>query len=280
MWFKKNWRFTVEFTDCLPYFAMAMRVVSLSCSNTEIVCALACADLLVGVDNHSDYPAEVVARLPRVGPDLGIDIGAVAALQPDLVLASLTVPGHEDVVERLHQAGLNFIAPEPLCLDDVYDDIVTIADVLDVPARGNSLVTDMKRQIAACSAVVPPDHPSILVQWWPKPVIAPGRLSWVNDLLVAAGANNPLAHREVKSTPLEDSDVLAMDPDAMVISWCGVRADKYRPQVIYRNKTWAMARFVRNEQIHCIPEALLGRPSPRLVQGCRALRTIVGNLRR
>ena len=38
-----------------------MRVVSLTCSNTEIVCALGAADVLVGVDDHSDYPVEVVA---------------------------------------------------------------------------------------------------------------------------------------------------------------------------------------------------------------------------
>src|SRR5687767_10391073 len=73
----------------------AVRIVSTACSNTEIVCALGCAGLLVGVDDHSDYPVEVVKRLPRVGPDLGIDVERVKALQPDLVLASLTVPGHE-----------------------------------------------------------------------------------------------------------------------------------------------------------------------------------------
>ena len=62
-----------------------MRIVSLACSNTEIVCALGCADLLVGVDDHSDHPEDVVARLPKVGPDLEIDVDRVAALEPDLV---------------------------------------------------------------------------------------------------------------------------------------------------------------------------------------------------
>ncbi len=78
-----------------------MRIVSLTCSNTEIVCALGCAEWLVGVDNHSDYPSEVVSKLPRVGPDLGVRIADVAALEPDWVLASLTVPGHEKVIEGL-----------------------------------------------------------------------------------------------------------------------------------------------------------------------------------
>ena len=73
-----------------------MRVVSLTCSNTEIACALGCAGYLVGVDDHSDYPVDIVTKLPRVGPDLGIDVARVAALRPDLVLASLVAPvlGH------------------------------------------------------------------------------------------------------------------------------------------------------------------------------------------
>ncbi|MBT3326654.1 MAG: ABC transporter substrate-binding protein, partial [Gemmatimonadales bacterium] len=83
-----------------------MRIVSLACSNTEIVCALGCAHMLVGVDDHSDFPVDVVAALPKVGPDLDIDVDKVATLKPDLVLATLTVPGHEQVVARLEEAGL------------------------------------------------------------------------------------------------------------------------------------------------------------------------------
>ena len=42
---------------------MKRRVVALTCSNTEIVCALGCAEMLVAVDDHSDFPAEVVRAL-------------------------------------------------------------------------------------------------------------------------------------------------------------------------------------------------------------------------
>lgn len=49
-----------------------MRIVSLTCSNTEIVASIGCADLLVGIDDYSDYPPDVVAGLPRVGRDLNI----------------------------------------------------------------------------------------------------------------------------------------------------------------------------------------------------------------
>ena len=251
-----------------------MRLVTLACSNTEIVCALGCADRLVGVDNHSDHPPEVVSRLPRVGPDLTIDIEAVARLEPDLVLASLTVPGHEKVIEGLERAGLPFLAPEPRTLDDVYRDILLIADRLGVRARGEALVAEMRRDL---EVEVEPlgRRPRIAVQWWPKPVILPGRDSWVQQLLERAGGVNPLGHEPVKSRPLTDEEVRDLAPDAIVISWCGVPTAKYRADVVYGNPLWQDVPAVREGRVFPIAEAFLGRPAPRLVEGFHALREVV-----
>jgi iron complex transport system substrate-binding protein len=254
-----------------------MRVVSLACSNTEIVCALGCEDLLVGVDDHSDYPERVVARLPRVGPDLDIDVEAVMALEPDLVLATLTVPGHEKIVERLEGTGLRFIAPEPVSLADVYRDIHQIGDLLAVPESAERLVAEMR---TALDADEPPDDaPTILVQWWPKPVITPGRLSWASDVIRAAGGRAALGHEDHKSRPMTDEEVYELAPDAVVLSWCGVHPDKYRPDVVLGNETWANLPFVREARVYCVGEPFLGRPGPRLAKGLHALREIVAELR-
>ncbi len=250
-----------------------MRVVALNCSNTEIVCALGCAEFLVGVDDHSDFPAEVVGRLPKVGPDLGIDIDKVVALKPDLVLASLTVPGHEQIVAALEQSDLNYFAPEPVSLQNVYQDIRDIAALLAVPQRGHEIVDHMRAHIQNAAGRI--RRPALLVQWWPKPVIAPGRLSWVNDLLQAAGAYNPVANRAVKSTPLSDEEVATINADAIILSWCGVKSNKYRPDIIYRKQAWQHLDLVKKKQVYCIPEAYLGRPSPRLLYGYSSLRRVV-----
>jgi len=124
-----------------------MRIVSLACSNTEIVHALGCGHLLVGVDDHSDWPPRLVDPLPKVGPDLDIDVEAVAGLDPDLVLATLTVPGHEKVVAELEDAGLPFIAPEPVSIPDVYRDVRQIAGLLGVEERGEALVAEMREEL-------------------------------------------------------------------------------------------------------------------------------------
>ena len=249
-----------------------VRIVSCTCSNTEIVCALGCGHLLVGVDDHSDHPVEVIAGLPRVGPDLGIDAERVRALAPDLVLASLTVPGHERVVESLERIGAKLFASEPICLADVYDDIRSIGDLLGVRDRAERLVLDMQAELVEPAR--PPTAPRILVEWWPKPVIVPGRDSWVSQLVACAGAKNPLAERPVKSTPISDEEAQSLDPDAVVIAWCGVPPAKYRPDVVYRRGAWQGITALKKRRVFAVPEAYLGRPGPRLVEGCRALRRI------
>lgn len=248
-----------------------MRVVSTACSNTEIVCALGCADLLVGVDDHSDFPEEVVASLPRVGPDLGVDAEKVLALEPDLVLASLTVPGHEAVVESLERAGLRVVAPEPVSLADVRRDIVQIGDLLGVPERAAALAAELELE----ATEAPPRAPKILVEWWPKPVISPGAQSWVTQLIELAGGVNPLGDDPSKSRPLSNEEVAEIDPDAIVISWCGVDPGKYRPDVVLNRPETGSTRAVREGHVYCIPEAHLGRPGPRLVDGLRDLRRVV-----
>jgi iron complex transport system substrate-binding protein len=289
-----------------------MRVVSLACSNTEIVHALGCAHLLVGVDSHSDHPADLLEGLPRLGPDLEIDVAKVAALAPDLVLASLTVPGHETVVEGLELAGLPVLTLAPEGLADVPPSVERVAEALGVPERGAALARQLRRAFrlpdpgphagegapgagtdpytGASDAGADPDaahlhpgasspRPRILVQWWPKPVIAPGARSWVHGLIELAGGRNALEGEDRLSRPLTDDEVARLAPDAIVISWCGVHPDKYRPDVVLGNAAFADTPALVHGQVHCIPEAFLGRPGPRLLEGLEALGQVVEAVR-
>ncbi len=254
---------------------LPMRIVSLACSNTEILAALGAADLLVGVDSHSDHPASALAHLPRVGPDLEIDVEAVARLEPDLVLASLTVPGHETVVEGIEARGLPVLTLDPLSLEEVPENVRTVADRIGRPEAGEALARRLEAALARTGPPPGPDAPSILVQWWPGPVIAPGRRSWVQGLLEAAGARNPLEGEDRPSRPLTPGEVAELAPDALVMSWCGVAPERYRPDVLYRTPEWAELPAIRQGRVFHIPEAWLGRPGPRLLEGLAALRRVV-----
>ena len=249
-----------------------MRIVSHTCSNTEIVCALGCADFLVGVDEDSDYPVEVVAKLPKLGRDLSLDINAVIALKPDLVLTSLTLPGHEKIVVALEDAGLRTLVCGPLSLADVYSDIRRIAAALNVSERGEQLVHDMQQ---AMSPITPVYRPRIHVEWWPKPVIVPAKDSWVTNVIHLAGGINPYAAHAMKSVQVSPEMAREMQPDAIVMSWCGVEENNYRAEVVLRREGWNGVRALETKNIVPITEAFLGRPGPRLVEGYRAIRNIV-----
>jgi iron complex transport system substrate-binding protein len=253
-----------------------MRVFSHTCSNTEIVCALGCAELLVGIDTDSDYPAEIVEPLPKLGRDLDLDVAGVIALKPDLVLTSLTVPGHERIVAELEAAGMRILICDPCSLDDIYGDIRRIAEALGVGPRGDALVAEMR-------AAMPPlkpagTAPKVLVEWWPKPVIAPARQSWATDLIELAGGANPWAQIDAKSAPLSDAQVIEAAPELVVMSWCGVREENYRADVVRRRGGWAQVPAVQRDRIVPITEAWLGRPGPRLVHGYRALAEAIAGL--
>jgi iron complex transport system substrate-binding protein len=266
---------TLRQTDGEPIDDPPMRIFSHTCSNTEIVCALGCADPLVGVDADSDYPPDVVAQLPSTGRVLDLDVGAVQALEPELVLTSLTVPGHEQVVDALHSAGLATLVCDPQSLEDVYADIRRIAGALGVAERGAALVASMR---AAMPAVEPAGaRPRVLVEWWPKPVIAVARHSWVNDIIHLAGGINPWGEVDARSVPLHYAEAAAERPDIVAMSWCGVKVENYRADKVRERPGWADVPAVRHCRIHAISEAFLGRPGPRLVEGYRQLRDAIAD---
>lgn len=253
-----------------------LRVFSHTCSNTEIVCALGAADCLVGIDDDSDHPVDVVAGLPKLGRDLDLRVDEVVALKPDLVLTSLTVPGHERIVAELEALGLRTLVCDPLGLEDIYGDITRIAEALGLPERGAALVASMR---AAMPRVECAHRPRVLIEWWPKPVITPTRQAWATDLIELAGGCNPWAQIGGKSAPLSDDQLFATPPDVVAMSWCGVKVEQYRAEIVTRRPGWDAVPAVRNGHIVAISEEFLGRPGPRLVEGYRQLRDAIAAAR-
>ena len=123
------------------------------------------------------------------------------------------------------------------------------------------------------------ERPKVLVEWWPKPVIAPGRDSWVNEMLGLAGAYNPWQGAPAESLEISDAMAREAAPEAVVMSWCGVAEAKYRPHVVRRRPGWQTVPAVIHDRIFPLSEAWLGRPGPRLLDGIERLRQIVERLR-
>ncbi|WP_221088268.1 helical backbone metal receptor [Deinococcus aquaedulcis] len=242
-----------------------MRLASLTCSNTDILQALDATGLLVAVDSHSDAPG--IAHATRLGPDLNIDVPALVAARPDLVLASLSVPGMERVVAEVEAAGLNMAVLDPTTLDQTLESIRQVGALIGRAAQGEALAQALDAELTGLHRAT--ECPvRVVVEWWPRPIIAATRESWVTALLARLGAVNALGDLDGRSRPLTLEQVREARPDLIVCSWCGVK--KLRPEVIEARGLGAA--------VVAIPESGLGRPGPRLIEGARQLRAAMDGL--
>lgn len=272
-----------------------MRVVSLCPSNTDIVGALDLGHWLVGVDRWSLRDPSLRERIPSlrddvvdVGTDLHIDIDAVSALRPDIVLASLSVPGMEDNIARLEERGLPFIIVDSGNLAAVRRGISQVAGALQAAAAGQKLLDafdaaiedvrsrseQARRQFydQGCGHELPR---RAAWEWWPKPVIVAGRRSWIHDMFAIVGLENAFGDIDKESSPVETGAVLEKAPDTYFACWAGSGERRMSVTEIAMRPGWDRLPAVQLRRVFLLPERLFGRPGPYLADGLRELYEIL-----
>jgi iron complex transport system substrate-binding protein len=251
----------------------SVRVASLTPSNTEILAFLDRIDTLVACDDFSDWPPEA-SQAAALGPDLQIDVDRLAAMDTDLVLASESVPGMEEVNDQVEEAGLRCLVLAPTTIEDVLDDVQTVAEALDVPERGARLAEAMQAGLAAVDDGLGEVEPvDVYWEWWPNPPITPGAGGWMDEVIARAGGRNVFGDREEQSLEVSRAEVEAADPDVVGLCWQGTLAGKESLELLAKRDegAWSDLRAVEAGRVQPFPEALYGRPGPRLVEGIRGL---------
>lgn len=248
------------------------RIVSLCPSNTEILEALGLLPQVVGVDDWSDWPA-AVRSLPRVGPDLRVDLDRVEALRPDLVLASLSVPGMERNVAGLEQRGLPHLVLDPHGIEDLWENIRTVGRVCHAETAASRVVAGLQARVHRVreSTLRAERTPTLYWEWWPKPLFAPGRRNWLTPVSELAGCRSITANVEADAARPTPDEVRDADPDWILLAWTGVAREKVRPDVLLRRPGWGELRAIRTGRVRVMEEGLFCRPSPRLIDGLEQL---------
>lgn len=249
-----------------------MRIASLCPSNTEILACLGLVDHLVGVDHYSDWP-ERVRSLPNLGPDLKINMEKVAELKPDLIVASLSVPGMERNVSQLESMGIPYLVLDPHRLPDIYDNILEVGEATDRLVQANRVVEQMKSSIHDITERCPNTEkpPRLYWEWWPKPVFSPGGNNWLTDVSNIVSAVNVFADHPHDSKQTDWEGVVAAAPDYTLAVWTGVPIEKVRLEKILSRPTWQGHRFADRDRVHILEEGWYCRPSPRLLTGIEHL---------
>ena len=97
--------YPVSFDD-QTFDAAPVSVASLSPALTEIIFDLGAQDILVGVSDYCDYPAEAEA-LPKLGSPANPDISAITAAAPELLLTQSPIAAPDALA--LKNAGIRIL---------------------------------------------------------------------------------------------------------------------------------------------------------------------------
>ncbi len=253
-----------------------MRVISICPSNTELIEYLGLSSQLVGIDDYSDWPKSIT-NLPRLGPDLSINMELVEQLKPDLVLASLSVPGMEKNVDSLKERGIPHLVLNPQSLKDIGTDLIKTADALQNKERGLEAASMFRSRLESVRERWKKTEfkPSIYWEWWPKPLFTPGKLNWLTEISEAAGAKNLFADVELASVQTEWQDVVNRKPDFICLAWVGVRREKIQKSMVKKRPGFKLLTEISDEKILILEEELFCRPSPRLLDGLEKLASLI-----
>lgn len=249
-----------------------MRLISICPSNTELLAFLGAEKMLVGIDDYSDWP-ESITHLPRLGPDLSIRMDELEKLEPDLVLASLSVPGMEKNVEELKKRKIPHIILDPQSLEDIGQDLLTVGeacgiDALSAYAAYTSTIEEIKSRSAAVE-----NCPSLYWEWWPKPIFTPGKVNWLTEISEITGGRNLFEDKDQANVQTHWEDVHSRDPDYILLAWVGIMTDKVKPELVRKRPGYQDMKASGN--IHVMEEELYCRPSPRLLQGAIKLGKLI-----
>ena len=247
-----------------------MRIVSTCPSNTEILFSLGLGDFVVGVDNSSDWP-KGVDKIPKIGPDLQIDIEKVKSLKPDLVVSSLSVPGMENVIDGLKKANIRHIVLAPKSISDIFSDIEKVSKACGREERSKELLRTLERRV---KAVEKTGSRKVYWEWWPRPFITCGKKAWMNEVIEKAGGKNIFSDRSDESPQVNEKEIIEKNPDVIIICWCGSLQKLQDAKKVYTRK-WGVAA-TENKKVFCVPEQLFGRPSQRLIEGLEMLSGLLG----
>jgi iron complex transport system substrate-binding protein len=253
-----------------------MRIISICPSNTELLKYLGMTEHLVAVDDFSDWPSNV-QHLPRVGPDLDINMDLVEQLKPDLVLASLSVPGMEKNVAELQKRNIPHLVFNPNSLDEIANNLLTLGKALNAKEKAQIIVQkfynfiDKYKQLA--DKVEQRAH--LYWEWWPKPVFTPGRENWLTEISLLAGGVNIFADQKGASVQTDWEEVKLRNPEHICLAWVGVRTDKINVDIIRKRPDWSKMKAVKQGCMYILEESLYCRPSPRLLLGLKKLAAIL-----
>ena len=250
----------------------AQRIVTLAPHLVETVFAAGAAGKLVGTVEYSDFP-EAAKTIPRVGGYSRLDLEAIAALKPDLIVAwqSGNTPAH---IEKLRAFGFPIYVSQPDRIEDIAGEIERIARLAgtgdigdDAARRFRQRHADLKKRYGQRPAV------RTFYQIWKQPLSTVGGRQIISSVIRLCGGENVFGRLDALAPVVSVEAVVAANPEAIVASGM----DEARPDWLDDWRRWSAITAVARDNLFFVNPDLIQRHTPRLLDGaeqlCRHLET-------
>lgn len=232
--------------------APAQRIVSLSPHLTELLYAAGAGEKVVGAVDFSDYPPQA-RRLPRVGNDAAIDLEAVLALRPDLIVAWPNA-GSRPYIDRLAELGIPTFRSEPRELEDIPRTIEKLSALAgtssEAPEAFRKRVAELERRYSRRPRV------RVFYQVWDRPLVTVNGQHVISKVMRLCGGENVFADLPGIAPQIDREAVLRARPEVVITSAKPVPAGA-----------------------HFIPGDLIQRHTPRLLDGAERLCKVLDQAR-
>ena len=250
--------------------APARRVVTLAPHLTEMLFAVGAGDTAVGAVAYSDYPPAAL-ELPRVGGARGVDVEAVLALEPDLVLAWASAP-QGGAARRLESLGIPVFRSNPGSLEAVARTMQRIGRLVGHAGEGEATAAALLEEIARLRAeygLKEGRHAlPVFYEVWHEPLMTIGGAHFISEIITLCGGENIFSELDAPSPRVDMEALLARNPQVILSA---TSSEEETTALRARWRKWPELAAVSAGQIRALSADQLGRPGPRLAAGARQL---------
>jgi iron complex transport system substrate-binding protein len=286
---------------------MFNRIISFLPSATEIIYLLGSQDLLFGVTNQCNYPAEAknkpqvirsvfdsesmtslqieqkIQELSRLQNDFFIiNYDLLKKIQPDLIisqgLCDVCSP-HEkqtyDAIQFLDNKPHSLVL-DPHNVDDIMQNILDIAKTVGKETDGSQIKISLMKKIERIITTNKNNRPKVICLEWFDPFYICGH--WVPQMVGIAGGINGISKIGERSRKIDLNQIAQFDPDILILSPCGFDLYKvlHEYNSLQKNNQWNSLRAVQNEMVFAVDAlSYFSRPSPRIIMGIEILAKII-----
>lgn len=254
--------------------APARRIISLAPHTTELLFAAGAGDKVVGAVSYSDYP-EAAKQITRVGNYKRLDIEAILALRPDLIIAWHDGNASEDLT-RLKNLGLTVYETEPRHLEDIPRHIQRLGRLagteqvaIEAASRLQQRLEKLQQDYADREKV------TVFYQIWRKPLMTINGEHIISEVMSLCGGSNVFAQESQLAPRIGIEAVLQANPAVIIASGMG----ESRPEWLDEWMAWPQLQAAEAKNLYFIEPAILQRHGPRIFTGAEQLCRILDEAR-